>query len=165
MLAAVALGARWTQHFFPDLLPIWLFQATALLFLGYVVNQMLRFILSAPQVNSEVLCAAIATYLLLGLVWALNYLLVARLSPDAFAFTVGPPAVRTMDSFNAFYFSFVVLSTVGFGDIIPISNMARTLAMIEAVTGLFYVTVLIARLVSMYSPAAHHASSHESEKL
>jgi voltage-gated potassium channel len=153
LLSATTLAARWTLHVYPHVLLIWVFHTAALLFLGFVVVQMLLFILRAPQVNSEVLCAAIAAYLLLGLVWALNYMLVARLSPDAFAFTAGPEAGRTMDNFNAFYFSFVVLSTVGFGDIIPISKAARMLAVIEAVTGMFYVTVLIARLVAMYAPS------------
>jgi hypothetical protein len=155
LLAATALGARWTDLFSPHSLPVGVFHAAALLFLGYVVLHILRFIFQAPQVNSEVLCAAIAAYLLIGLVWALNYMFLGRLSPEAFAFSAGPQADRTMNSFNAFYFSFVVLSTVGFGDITPISKAARMLAVTEALTGLFYVTVLISRLVAMYVPAAN----------
>jgi hypothetical protein len=124
LLCVATLGARWSHHFFPQVIPAWVFHAAALPFLGFVVLQILRFILRAPQVTSEVLCAAIAAYLLLGLVWALNYRLVAQLTPDAFAFSAGPETSRTMDSFNAFYFSFVVLSTVGFGDIISISKAA-----------------------------------------
>ena len=159
LLAITALGARWTDLLFPHALPAGVFHAAALLFLGYVVLHILRFIFHAPQVNTEVLCAAIAAYLLLGFIWALNYMLVARLSPDAFAYSAGPQADRTMNSFNAFYFSFVVLSTVGFGDITPISNAARMLAVTEALTGLFYITVLISRLVAMYVPATNHAPS------
>jgi hypothetical protein len=56
-----------------------------------------------------------------------------------------------MQGFNAFYFSFVTLSTVGYGDITPVSKVARMLAALEAMTGLLYVAVLIARLVSLYS--------------
>ena len=55
-----------------------------------------------------------------------------------------------MNNFNALYFSFTTLSTVGYGDIIPVSGVARMLAMVEAVFGMFYVTLLIARLVSLY---------------
>ena len=51
----------------------------------------------------------------------------------------------------AFYFSFITLSTVGYGDITPVSRIARWLAAMEAMTGLLYVAVLIARLVSLYS--------------
>ena len=64
-----------------------------------------------------------------------------------------PAGLRYSDGFNAFYFSFVTLSTVGFGDVAPVSKVARTLAVMEAITGMFYVAVLIARLVAMYSPA------------
>jgi hypothetical protein len=56
-----------------------------------------------------------------------------------------------MNGFNAFYFSFITLSTVGYGDITPLSRIARWLAAMEAMTGLLYVAVLIARLVSLYS--------------
>jgi hypothetical protein len=163
LLCLVTVVARWTHHFFPHAFPVWVFHAAALPFLGYVIWQILRFILRTPKVTSEVLCAAIAAYLLLGLVWALNYMLVSQLSPDAFAFSAGPEANRTMTSFNAFYFSFVVLSTVGFGDITPISNAARMLAVMEAVTGMFYVTILIARLVAMYAPTSNRDSSPDPE--
>ena len=56
-----------------------------------------------------------------------------------------------MSGFTGFYFSFVTLSTVGYGDITPVSRIARMLAAMEAMTGLLYVAVLIARLVSLYS--------------
>ncbi|PYL41264.1 MAG: transporter, partial [Verrucomicrobia bacterium] len=58
---------------------------------------------------------------------------------------------RSMSGFTGFYFSFVTLSTVGYGDITPVSRIARMLAAMEAMTGLLYVAVLIARLVSLYS--------------
>jgi Ion channel len=56
-----------------------------------------------------------------------------------------------MQGFQALYFSFITLSTIGYGDIVPVSKLARMLAIVEAVTGMFYVTLLIARLVSLYS--------------
>jgi len=56
-----------------------------------------------------------------------------------------------MNGFTGFYFSFITLSTVGYGDITPVSRIARWLAAMEAMTGLLYVAVLIARLVSLYS--------------
>jgi hypothetical protein len=56
-----------------------------------------------------------------------------------------------VDAFTGFYFSFITLSTVGYGDITPVSQAARCLAAMEAMTGLLYVAVLIARLASLYS--------------
>jgi hypothetical protein len=88
---------------------------------------------------------------MLGLLWALAYVLVATIQPDAFAFSAHPGATNAMTGFNAFYFSFVTLSTVGYGDIVPVSRVARMLAAMEATTGTLYVAMLIARLVSMHA--------------
>ena len=56
-----------------------------------------------------------------------------------------------MIGFNSLYFSFTTLSTIGFGDIVPVSGASRMLAILEAIVGMFYVTMLVARLVSIYS--------------
>jgi hypothetical protein len=56
-----------------------------------------------------------------------------------------------MNAFTSLYFSFITLSTVGYGDIVPASKVARMLAMVEAMFGMFYMAMLIARLVSLYS--------------
>ncbi len=79
------------------------------------------------------------------------YWLVDVLIPGAFVFNTSAATKETMEGFNAFYFSFITLSTVGYGDITPISKVARMLAATEAMTGLLYVAVLIARLVALYS--------------
>jgi hypothetical protein len=81
----------------------------------------------------------------------------------SFVFTVGLVSSRSMNNFNALYFSFTTLSTVGYGDIVPVSGIARMLAMVEAVFGMFYVTLLIARLVSLYSFKAPVEAVHIEE--
>jgi hypothetical protein len=81
----------------------------------------------------------------------MGYWLVNQLTPGgAFSFNTNT-GTRSMNAFNGFYFSFITLSTVGYGDITPVSRIARWLAALEAMTGLLYVTVLIARLVALYS--------------
>jgi hypothetical protein len=157
VLVTPALAGKWLWHWRPDLVPPEAFAGTGLLFTGFVTWHLLRYILSAPQVNFDVLCAAVATYLMLGLVWGFAYVLVAGLAPDAFSFTGGPAAGQQMKGFNAVYFSFTTLNTGGFGDIIPVSGAARMLAMAEQMVGMLYVVILIARLVALYStppPAA-----------
>jgi len=146
-----ALAARWGHHLRPDLVPAEFFLVPAVVFFAVAIVHLLRFILRAPVVNAEVLCAGISGYLMLGLLFMPAYLLVARVSPGAFS--LGAGAGRPMQSFAAFYFSFITLSSVGYGDVTPVSKVARTLAVMEAIAGLFYVAVLISRLVAMHSSA------------
>jgi hypothetical protein len=87
----------------------------------------------------------VAAYLLLGIIWAHAYALVALQRPGAFAGPVSPG-----DGPRAFfYFSFVTLATLGYGDVLPVHPAARSLATLEAVTGTLYIAILLARLVSL----------------
>lgn len=153
VLAVPAITARWINHFRPDLVHPSVFLVCALLLLAFVIGHLLHFILRAPIVTVEVLCASIAAYLMLGLMWTVAYWLVDQLTPGgAFSFNTNRGS-QSMNGFTGFYFSFITLSTVGYGDITPVSRAARWLAAMEAMTGLLYVAVLIARLVSLYSTA------------
>ena len=153
VLAVPAVGGRWINHFRPDLVPPAVFLVAGLVLVAFVVWHLLRFVLRAPSVTVEVLCASISAYLMLGLMWTMAYWLVDQLTPGgAFSFNT-PAGTRSMNGFTGFYFSFVTLSTVGYGDITPVSRIARWLAAMEAMTGLLYVAVLIARLVALYSGA------------
>src|SRR6266446_5543814 len=151
VLAIPAIAGRWINHFRPDLIPPAVFLVGGLILIIFVVAHLLRFVLRAPSVNTEVLCASISAYLMLGLMWTIAYWLVDQLTPGgAFSFNTNA-GTRSINGFTGFYFSFVTLSTVGYGDITPVSRIARWLAAMEAMTGLLYVAVLIARLVSLYS--------------
>ena len=153
VLAIPAITARWINQLRPDLVHPAVFLVCALVLLAFVIGHLLYFILRAPVVTVEVLCASIAAYLMLGLMWTVAYWLVDQLTPGgAFSFNTNRGA-QSMNGFTGFYFSFITLSTVGYGDITPVSRAARWLAAMEAMTGLLYVAVLIARLVSIYSSA------------
>jgi hypothetical protein len=151
LLAIPALVGRWINYFRPDLVSPAVFLPAGLALIAFVVANLLRFVLRAPSVNADVLCASISAYLMLGLLWTFAYWLVDQLNQEAFSFNTTTGTKETMVGFNAFYFSFITLSTVGYGDIIPVSKVARMLAATEAITGLLYVAVLISRLVSLYS--------------
>jgi hypothetical protein len=151
VLAIPAIAGRWMNHFRPDLVPPHVFLTAGLILIAFVVANLLRFVLRAPSVNADVLCASISAYLMLGLMWTLAYWLVDQLTPGgAFSFNTNA-GTRSINGFTGFYFSFITLSTVGYGDITPVSRIARWLAAMEAMTGLLYVAVLIARLVALYS--------------
>ncbi len=152
VLIVPAATGRWLNHAWPYSVSPEVFLLPGLLFLLFFVGHLLRFTLRAPRIDSEVLCAGLAGYLMLGLLWSFAYILVARLIPDSFVFNAGP-AGQSMKGFTAIYFSFVTLCTVGYGEIVPLSGPVRMLAIMEAICGTFYMTVLIARLVAMYSVA------------
>jgi hypothetical protein len=118
---------------------------------SFVIFHLLRFVVAAPQVNSEVLCAAVAIYLLFAIVWAFIYTLLARWQPGAFDLTNANDAKNAMTGFTALYFSVQILTTITFGDILPVSNVARMLALVQSTSGVFYMAILVARLVGLYS--------------
>ncbi len=161
VLMVPAVVTRWCHHLWPDLLPPAVQSIAALVFIGFVEFQLLHFIFRAPRVNSEVLCAGISGYLLLGILWMTAYRLVSLLNPAAFSFNIGTSSAHPLAQFEAYYFSYITLSTVGYGDITPLSNGARTLAMMEAMTGTLYMAVLISRLVAMYTSQGSEVSKPE----
>jgi hypothetical protein len=165
LLVTPALVGRWGNHLWPDVVPAELYLIPAMVFLSFIVMQLLRFVLRAPRVNTEVLCGGIAGYVLMGLLWSMAYLLVAKTAPNAFAISAGPPDEHSMDPFTAFYFSFATLTTIGYGDITPVSRVARMLSVMEAMTGMFYVAILISRLVALHTsnpptPASPQPPNH-----
>ena len=109
-----------------------------------------RYALRPAEVGTEHVYAALSGYLLAGLVFAVLYFAVDRFVPGS----LGPagataPVPVTLD--QMIYFSFVTLATLGYGDIVPLSDLARGLAVLEAVTGQLYIAVLVATLISSYT--------------
>ncbi len=99
----------------------------------------------ARTVDAEHVYAALSAYLLAGLYFGLLYWVLEQLRPDMFTMS------GDFSRFAAIYFSFVTLATLGYGDIVPRSDVARSLAVVEAVGGQLFLAVLVARLVSLYS--------------
>jgi hypothetical protein len=100
------------------------------------------------RVTANLLYGAVSIYLLLGTSFAAAHFLVAQITPDSYH--CGSPLCDGVPLMAAYvYFSFITLSTVGYGDILPNSHVAGTLAYVEAVVGQMYVAILVARLVGM----------------
>jgi len=161
-VVGLALAAIWLNQLWPQRCPTLTFILPAMAFLVVIIATLLGFILRAERVDADVLCAGISVYLILGLLWGQAYTLVAQVNPDAFSFSTRSGTATAMSGFTAIYFSFTTLMTVGYGDITPVADVARMLAMLEAMTGTLFVGVMIARLVSLYSRlgAISHADPH-----
>jgi hypothetical protein len=107
----------------------------------------LRYAVHALQVDSEHLYAALSAYLLAGVFFGLSYWVLEQLIPGSFA-TPGD-----FSRVSAMYFSFVTLATLGYGDIVPRTDVTRGLAIVEGVGGQLFLAVMVARLVSLYASA------------
>jgi hypothetical protein len=151
ILAVPALVGRWVSQYGHKLLPLEISLAACILLTAYVVWNLLRFLFRARSVDTETLCIGLSAYLLLGLLWAFAYWLVDELVPNAFFFGTTSGADATIQGLNGLYYSFITLCTVGYGDIVPVAGIARMLAAIEAIVGMLYVAVLIARLVALHA--------------
>lgn len=118
-------------------------------FFAYALAGILRAIL-AKQASGDAIFGALCGYLLLGIIWSLAYSAVETAFPGSFVM----PSVATSNGTTASpdrgvlnYYSFITLATVGYGDVIPRTPLARTLAWMEAIAGQFYLAVLVAGLV------------------
>ena len=123
-----------------------LIQGVYALYLAVAVYFILKDILFANQVTVDVIRGGICVYLLIGFVWALLYGIVASFDPQAFS----QPLIEAESYGKSIYFSFTTLTTLGYGDIIPVSPWAEMLTNLEAIVGQLYPAILISILVSDY---------------
>ncbi|MCC6766691.1 MAG: two pore domain potassium channel family protein [Deltaproteobacteria bacterium] len=106
----------------------------------------LLFALRAPEVGVEHVYAALDAYLLAGVFWGMLHCEIEHAWPGSYVGNGAP--LPTFPLSTAIYFSFVTLATLGYGDIVPQTEVARGVTVVEAIAGQLYLAVLIARLVS-----------------
>jgi predicted permease len=121
----------------------WAFLAV---FFGFTATGLFSYLRSSRFVAHAELYTAINIYLLLGFLWAAIYLAIDAFSPGSIRMG-GDPAARQTE---LLYFSLITLSTVGYGDIVPLSGTARILTALEGVTGVLYIATTVALLVSRF---------------
>lgn len=124
------------------------FYLTNIAFLILITVTILRSITVSKEITADTLFGAICGYFMLGLVWSFVFLLIGTIYPGSFKPNLITNLFHHTEQ-NAFYFSFVTMTTIGYGDILPITNTARLCAWLEAVTGEIYLAVWIAQLVGL----------------
>jgi len=102
---------------------------------------------TAQRVDFEVVCALPSIYLLLAITWAVSYQVIETLSPGSFQ---GGHDGAGSGIVEFLYFSLTTITTLGYGDITPVGPATRMWVTLEAVAGVFYIAVLVARLVTLY---------------
>lgn len=125
----------------------------SVLFFCYISGLILVDVLRAKMVTLDIIAAGITVYLFFGNICGFLYAIIGHIDPNAFSIPEATASYlgETLAGLSsAMYFSFVTLTTLGYGDITPINNFARTLAFLEAATGQIYLTVLIASLVGVH---------------
>jgi hypothetical protein len=165
VLAALMVLASWADLISEDAALLSVFPGLGLVFFGYVTFLMLRTVfLSTRRVSADTICGALSVYLLLGLVWTFAYALLELAQPGSFTLG-GPGSSPDAQHFERFMgFSFVTLTTLGYGNIVPTSPRADALATMEAIVGQIYLTVLVARLVALQlTQAGARRSGSDSE--
>jgi hypothetical protein len=111
----------------------------------------LAFIFRTPRVTLDTIFASVAAYMFVSLAFAQTYLLLFLWNPHSFSLPAGTDfQVGTGFRGEMIYFSVVTLATLGYGDIVPKTDLARSLAVIEAMIGQFYMAVLVALLVGKF---------------
>ncbi|TAK74517.1 MAG: hypothetical protein EPO11_06765 [Gammaproteobacteria bacterium] len=119
-----------------------------IVFLSIITFFILYSITLHQKITLDSLFGAISGYFLVGFIWSSIYLLIASVDPTSFSQPLFTPFIH-LSSMRASYFSFTTLTSLGYGDVLPLSNIAKTCAWLEAVTGQIYMAVWISQLVGL----------------
>lgn len=146
ILACPMLLSTWAGHFveIPGLNITGNF--FGITFFIYMIITILAHIFHQDRINREVIFAAVVVYLLMGVLWAFVYGAVEHIQPNSFSVSVEPVGDQR---YLFLYYSFVTLTTLGYGDISPITPVASSMAILEAIIGQLYLVVQIAWLVGL----------------
>lgn len=145
VMAAVAILADVSNFILHNEMTSWTSQILIILFLFYAVVAILFFLARQEHVTADMIMAGASEYVLIGVLWASLYSLIEAVYPGSFSFA------GAKDWSGFLYFSFITLTTTGYGDLLPVSLQARSLAMFETITGQLFIAITVARLVSLYT--------------
>lgn len=148
-LAVVGVGLQWSALWTGSIPLLYLAGLAFVASLAVSFSGVLRYILQRGPITADKLHGALAGYVMLAFVWSFIYALLEIANAGSF----GPGQLDFTQPgvfFRLIYFSLTTLTTTGYGDVIPLTNHARSVVMIEEFSGVFYVGVVIARLAGLY---------------
>ena len=146
LLAIVLLASVWVQYFHQDKTVAAIGMIAGVFFIAVIIRSLLGFMFKSEEVTKEVIYAAILLYLLAALMWAFAYTFIELLDPASFNISYRPGRGNLL-VFQ--YYSFVTITTLGYGDITPGTEVAKTFSALEAVVGQLYLVIVVAWLVGM----------------
>jgi hypothetical protein len=147
LLALPMLGSIWTKYFVQHKALVVVGSLCGAAFILFTIIQMLIFIYSHKEVTRDLIVGAAVVYLLMALMWTFIFVVVETLHPGSFNIPQGQDIEATR---YFLYYSFVTLTTLGYGDITPATSLARSLCVLEAVIGQLYLVVQVAWLVGVH---------------
>jgi hypothetical protein len=150
-LAVPAVALNTVLAFRPDPQIVVAMLIFTILFLVLTLVALLRAVARADRVTHDTIYGALSVYLLMAIAWAAAYSLLVTIHPDAIVMDAARHPNHSMDWSDCVFYSFVTLTSQGNGDIVAMTAQARSLSILEAVSGTMYVAVLVARLVGLYS--------------
>ncbi len=148
ILAVPMILSAWSQYLIVSRGIIIVGNIFGVCFFAFAAIIILKYTFTAQEISRETISAAIVVYLLMAIMWGFIYTTLDLLYPESFSM----PAYETQtpSRFHFLYFSFVTITTLGYGDISPQGVQAKSLAVIEAISGQMYLVVVVAWLVGMY---------------
>lgn len=160
LLAAPMLFAVWEHYIDPLPEVSFIGNIFQVLFFAFTAVLILRYVFGQDHVDLDVISAAVVVYMFVGFMWSALYTILEYKAPGSFS--MNPALLDIGGNIGKFnYFSFVTLTTLGYGDITPVSSPAKSFAVLEAFIGQLYLTVLIARLVGMQISQSMQNRSHK----
>jgi hypothetical protein len=146
-LIAPMIVTLWIDYFITAKWAFVVAEFCGILFFVFAIINIVNFIRNANEVTTEVIYAAVVVYLLMAMLWSNLYQLLETLVPGSFSL---PEGQIQNDRILFLYFSLVTITTLGYGDMTPLSDRAAGLASVEALSGQIYLVVLVAWLVGMH---------------
>lgn len=152
-IGVCVLFFSWGEGFFPTEYRYLYLSFIYMLFFSFICYYLMNFLIKTKKANTNVIFAAMCLYIFISNIWMFIYTFIFSSNPEAFTFSdnlIMAPDATFYELVSMFsYYSFVTLTTLGYGDISPVSQAARAWVSVESMLGQFYIAIVLAKLVAV----------------